>query len=334
MLRKRVTIPDLARELGLSVGTVSNALNDKGRVSPETRELVVETARQRGYSRNQSAAALRTGRHDLVSVYLPRHTADLSFYMEFTIGLSISLGKAGVDLLIASPEANQDRRSGIIDGAVVVDWNKGLQAPLELLAAGIPVLAADGVPDDSIKPTAIVSTDYHELVRNMTSAAIASGAKRPLLVAPDEFDTAWQHDIITGFQAACREVEVEAMQSSFPVGGTATELIELLERVVPELRPDCLVFGGQRLAGIAHVTFGYGEPDSAIPWLVSCAGDPLTEISSPVITAADPAPLGFGQRCGQVLLHIIESGQPLPNTIDWPAQVTWAEHWTVTGATQ
>ena len=44
-----VTIKDIAAELGLSVSTISKALNDYPDVSPETRQLVKETARRLGY---------------------------------------------------------------------------------------------------------------------------------------------------------------------------------------------------------------------------------------------------------------------------------------------
>ena len=45
----RVTIRDIARELGMSPSTVSQALNNKGKLRPETRGRVRATARLMGY---------------------------------------------------------------------------------------------------------------------------------------------------------------------------------------------------------------------------------------------------------------------------------------------
>ncbi len=45
----RVTLKDIAKELGVSVNTVSKALNDKSKVSKELKEKIQETAENLGY---------------------------------------------------------------------------------------------------------------------------------------------------------------------------------------------------------------------------------------------------------------------------------------------
>ena len=47
-----VSIRDIAREAGVTVGTVSRALNNYPDVSPTTRERIVETAQRLGYHPN------------------------------------------------------------------------------------------------------------------------------------------------------------------------------------------------------------------------------------------------------------------------------------------
>jgi len=46
----------LARELGVSVVTVSSALNNRGSMSEETRERVLKTAMERGYRKDEFAS--------------------------------------------------------------------------------------------------------------------------------------------------------------------------------------------------------------------------------------------------------------------------------------
>lgn len=53
-----VSIRDIAREAGVTVGTVSRALNNYPDVSPTTRERIVETAQRLGYRPNQMARNL------------------------------------------------------------------------------------------------------------------------------------------------------------------------------------------------------------------------------------------------------------------------------------
>lgn len=66
-----MTIRDLAADTGLSVSTISQVLNGKGRESriPElTRARVLEAATRLGYRRNRHARALRTGRSNLIGI--------------------------------------------------------------------------------------------------------------------------------------------------------------------------------------------------------------------------------------------------------------------------
>lgn len=66
----RVTIRDVAREAGVSVTTVSQALNrpEGSRVAEGTRRTVREVARRLGYRANPSARALRTSRTDTIAL--------------------------------------------------------------------------------------------------------------------------------------------------------------------------------------------------------------------------------------------------------------------------
>ena len=57
-----ITIRDISRKCGLSVSTVSKALNGYSDVSEKTRNLIIETARELGYIPNAHARALKTNR--------------------------------------------------------------------------------------------------------------------------------------------------------------------------------------------------------------------------------------------------------------------------------
>ena len=65
------TIKDIAREAGVSHGTVSNVINGRGNVSVEKIRLVWQAAEQLGYKVNTKAQSLRQGKDKAIAVLLP-----------------------------------------------------------------------------------------------------------------------------------------------------------------------------------------------------------------------------------------------------------------------
>ena len=65
------TIKDIAREAGVSHGTVSNVINGRGNVSVEKIQLVWQAAEKLGYQVNARAQSLRQGRSRSIAVILP-----------------------------------------------------------------------------------------------------------------------------------------------------------------------------------------------------------------------------------------------------------------------
>ncbi|MDX1417270.1 MAG: LacI family DNA-binding transcriptional regulator [Candidatus Promineifilaceae bacterium] len=68
---KRATIEDVAKAAGVSRQTVSRAINDKGEISPETKQRVLEVVRQLGYRPNRLAQGMVTQRTKTVGLVMP-----------------------------------------------------------------------------------------------------------------------------------------------------------------------------------------------------------------------------------------------------------------------
>ena len=326
----RVTIPQLAHELGLGVGTVSSALNGTGRVAARTRERVLEHAAMRGYRKNSAARSLKLGATHAIELHLPRNARHLSFYVDFAFGVVDAADEAGFDVLLTT--ADRPRSGGHVtaDGAVFVDCEEGSERLSELIDAGVPVVAADGAPSDGPTPDLSVEIDYDDVIKQFLSAAHASGAQRPLLIAPDHsLASSWRDRIIRAFADQCSRLGFDAPVRMFPVNGRDADIVELIRtEIAGDQAPDCLIFGGQRLAGVCSAALGLGTPDSPVPWLASCAGDPLSEVDAPQISAVDPRPHDFGYRAGAALTSLI-AGDAAPASRDeaWPTEIAWATHW-------
>lgn len=96
------TLADVAKELGVSMMTVSRAINNHAAIHPETRKRVLAAARRMNYRPNHHARALLTNRSYLLGLVVP----DLmhSYYAEIAKAIEAEARAAGYEVLICNTE--------------------------------------------------------------------------------------------------------------------------------------------------------------------------------------------------------------------------------------
>src|SRR3954465_8429016 len=104
---------DIARDLGVSVVTISKVLRNHPDVGDETRVGVLARVKELDYRPNLAARSLVTGRTYLVGLIVP----DLlhPFFAEIAKSLSDVLRKSGYFLIIASSEEDPDLEQQEVD---------------------------------------------------------------------------------------------------------------------------------------------------------------------------------------------------------------------------
>jgi LacI family transcriptional regulator len=97
-----VTLGDVARHVGVTAQSVSNALNAPDRVAPDTRDRILAAVRELGYRPNRSARALRNQRSRLIGVKVERSRDDRAALLldQFLHALAESAGAAGCHLIL------------------------------------------------------------------------------------------------------------------------------------------------------------------------------------------------------------------------------------------
>lgn len=95
-----VTIKDIAKELGLSIATVSRVLNNSGYASKKTRERVIKKAKELQYQPNAIAKSLKLKKTHTIGLIVP----DLSnlYYMKIAKGIEDTLQNTDYSLIIVS----------------------------------------------------------------------------------------------------------------------------------------------------------------------------------------------------------------------------------------
>src|SRR5262245_28341999 len=184
MSKGRVTIRDVAAEVGLSPTTVSHALNGKGRVDPVTRDRVAEAADRLGYRPDRTARRLRSGRSGAIALLLPFVEPDiardemlaLDYYMHLAGSAARSAFVRGHPMLLTPPLRDvHDLRDLGVDGGVVCDPANddprvGLFAALDL-----PVVTVERDPGRPEHPW-VVRCDNEGNTRTLLDELARAGA--------------------------------------------------------------------------------------------------------------------------------------------------------------
>ncbi|HEU5472221.1 MAG TPA: LacI family DNA-binding transcriptional regulator [Actinophytocola sp.] len=137
-----MTISDVAALAGVSVGTVSKALNGRGSLRPETRDRVREAAERLGFQANAAARSLNTGRTYTVGMI----TTDTigRFSIPLMIGAEDSLGAGQMSVFLCDGRDDPIREQYYldtllrrrVDGIIVTGRRARSRPPIR---AGLPV---------------------------------------------------------------------------------------------------------------------------------------------------------------------------------------------------
>jgi LacI family transcriptional regulator len=179
-----VTMRDIARDLGLSVVTVSKVLRNHTDISEATRERVLQRVKEMRYQPNRAARSLVTGRSFTIGLIVP--DLEHPFFGEIAKAIARRIRTADYSLIIASseedPAIEQREVEGLmarqVDAIVLASVQTSanvtvfqrlteLQIPYVLVDRNFPELDAN-----------YVGVDDAAVGRAATEHLITSGCKR------------------------------------------------------------------------------------------------------------------------------------------------------------
>ncbi len=125
-----VKIVDIAKKVNRSITTVSRALNGYDDVSPKTRELIIATAEEMGYTPNFIAQLLQKKQTKTIALVLPTFSPRFSdpYFSELLAGIGNKAAELGYDLLVSTRAPGDEETAyykklalgGRVDGFIVI----------------------------------------------------------------------------------------------------------------------------------------------------------------------------------------------------------------------
>ncbi|BDI33698.1 LacI family transcriptional regulator [Capsulimonas corticalis] len=190
--KRRATIHDVAERAAVSTATISNYLNDKGRMGEGTRQRIETAIEALHFTPSALVRAIRQRRTHIIGIVsfgLGVEDTGENISLPILRGVNRAADRARYDVLLYTGEEGQPHRhnaaaflNGNIDGLIWVA--PALREPIlgHLAAAGLPTMAllTRHVPDG----VGYINTDNHAAMHALVSHLAALGHRRIAFVGP------------------------------------------------------------------------------------------------------------------------------------------------------
>ena len=182
----RITVKDLARICGVSIGTVDRAINGRAGINPGTKEKILDAAKKYGFVKNQNAISLSRGRPNLLGVVMTNLKTE--FLTTLLSAIEEEAAARGFSTIIMlsdySPEREREcverMRSMDIAGLIVFPVISDTEFYKSIMNMGIPVVTVanrvEGIP--------FIGIDDRLAMRRGTEFVISRGYRRLIYIAP------------------------------------------------------------------------------------------------------------------------------------------------------
>jgi LacI family transcriptional regulator len=254
-MNKKLSINDLANELGVAKSTVSFILNGKAkekRISDELTERVLKFVKEKGYQPNQLAKSLSTGKTKMICLMVEK-ISDY-FFSHIAFHLEALAYKNGYKIIYCSTENDPEKtrqlisllRARYVDGYIITP-PVGIESEIKaLINDNLPVVLFDRYLPDI--PTDYVGLNNYKGTYDAIEFLVNTGAKKIALVtlASDQTQMVERQ---SGYLAALKKHELapSLLKVSFE-NDTETTVKQCVQFIKDNPGTDAIVFATNYLA--------------------------------------------------------------------------------------
>ncbi len=223
--RRTLTLRDVSEASGVSEMTVSRVLRNRGEVSENTREKVLEAARTLGYVPNKIAGALASQRVNLVGVVIP--SLSNMVFPEVLTGISNELEDTGLQPVVGVTNYSPDREEAVIyemlswrpSGLIIAGLEHSAAARAMMAQAGVPIVEIMDIDGPAIDSA--VGISHRRAGRQMAETIIAAGYRNIAFLGTMMPNDHRARKRLEGFEEVLASAGLSLVDREFYSGGSA-----------------------------------------------------------------------------------------------------------------
>ena len=245
MENKKITIDDIARELGISKTTVSRAISGKGRIGKETTQRVLSYIEEKNYKPSAIAKGLAQSRTFNIAFAMPGESkfVDLPFFQKCMWGITTTAADNDYDVVLCI--VGESDITGLkrltenhkVDGVILGRTYENAAAEIYLRSEGMPYLT---IGTSALGSSIQIDNDHVKACRELTGRLLGSGLKK-LAVIGGRTEHIVNRSRLEGFRQAYSELGITPCEDMIIMGSSDPEkVVPALERLL-EMKPDCII---------------------------------------------------------------------------------------------
>ena len=321
-----VNLKRLAKELNLSVSTVSRALQDSYEISAATKNKVFDLAKKLNYQPNPYASSLRKQKSKTIAVVIPEVANN--FFSLAINGIEAIAQEKGYHVLIYLTHESYQRelsiarhlQSGRVDGILMslASETSDISHLVDLHGKGIPFVFFDRVCNAIETPR--ITTDDYESGYKATEHLILNGCKRIAYLSLSK-NLSISNRRMQGYLDALKKLQLPTDERLIvPCGNDVEANYKLIKDVLTlEDRPDGIFAAVEKLAIVTYhlcEELNIKIPDDLK--VISFSNLETASLLCPSLTTITQPAYDIGNKAAEVLFRILEKKRvkvPNENTI-------------------
>jgi LacI family transcriptional regulator len=314
-----ITIKDVAQAAGVSVASVSRALNGHTSITAETREHIMAVVKRMRYTPHVGARSLTTSFTNTIGVLLPDLYGD--FFSEIIRGIDVAARDRGLHLMVSSLHGDADEVAqsirtmrGRVDGLLVMSPHVDAALLSDNLPEDLPIVLMSSAAGGT--QYAAISVDNYSGAYAMVAHLVGQGYRRiAFLSGPaDNFEA---RERLRGYSAALAALTPQAAAQVYE-GDFSEESGQRVGQMLAAAhnRPDALFAANDMMA--IGALLALRQAGIELPSQIALAGFDDIRIAryvTPALTTVRVPIADLGMQALELLHAQIGQSDRLPATV-------------------
>jgi LacI family transcriptional regulator len=312
------TIKDVAGKAGVSIATVSRALNGSPLVTDETRGKIIKLANELKYTPNMMARGLMLKKSETIGVILPDLHGD--FFSEVMKGIDEIARENGYHILVSSSHSDKTEiesmlkvmRSGRVDGLIIMSPHLDSTSLNDYITDDLPVVLLNCSIGEKANESIII--DNFNGAKEMVRHLIKHGHKRIAIIKGEEnnFDA---EERLKGYRSALYDAGLELNPKLELPGNFNEETGYTAMKKILNLKPrPTAVFASNDAMAIGAISAIQGK-GLRIPEDIAIGGFddvPITKYLKPSLSSVHVPIYDLGTNAASKLIRLIKNENNIP----------------------